>query len=46
MSLARGRHPRFARSPRVRPDAATVIYLFVIASEFSEKWIPLFSPMP
>ena len=30
---------------RVRLDAVTVIYLFVIASEFSEKWIPLFGPM-
>ena len=30
---------------RIGSDAVTVIYLFVIASEFSEKWIPLFGPM-
>jgi quinol monooxygenase YgiN len=34
-----------ARSPRVRSDAVTVIYFIIIASEFSEKWIPLFGPM-
>ena len=34
-----------ARSPSLPSDAVTVIYLTVIASEFSEQWIPLFGPM-
>jgi len=33
------------RSPRVRTGAVTVIYPFVIASDLSEKWNPLFGPM-
>ena len=34
-----------SRSRRVRSDAITAIYLIVIESEFSEKWIPLVGPM-
>jgi hypothetical protein len=30
----------------VRRFGRTTIYLIVIASEFSEKWIPFFGPMP
>jgi len=34
-----------SRSSRVLSDAVTMIYLIVSASDFSEKWIPLFGPM-
>ncbi|MDX3808219.1 MAG: hypothetical protein QHC89_17720 [Bosea sp. (in: a-proteobacteria)] len=34
-----------ARSSRVLPDAARMTYLIADASDFHEKWMPLFGPM-